>query len=203
MTVVGTVAAAVTVAGVDAVGVAVEALLVHVSLWSEQSATPNAAPARPEQILNCDMQAALAAEGRSSKNSSGTMKDSPSEVTPGGRPPRERMKSKNVITSTMVVVVVTVVVTIVVEAAVLEAARVVDGVAVVSIVSMGEALLEVDTTRWAVVDELLNRGVVVVMAAAVVDDERAVALDAARVLVEFEVVLLVVGWMVPARISYR
>ena len=200
--VVGTVAEAVTVVGVDAVWVAVEALLVHVSFWSEQSLTPNAAPARPEQMLNCDMQAALAAEGRSSNVSSSTMKNSPSEVTPGGRPPRERMNSKKVITSTMVVVVVTVVATTVVEAAVGEAARVVAGVVVVSMASTAEALLEVDTTSWAVVDELPKRGVVA-MVAAVVDAEIAVALDAKRVLVEFEAVLPDVGWMVPARISYR
>lgn len=145
--VVGTVAAAVRVAGVDAVWVAFEALWVHVSFCLEQSSTPNAAPARPEQRLNCDMQAALAAEGRSSKDSSSTMKSSPSEVTPGGRPPRERTNSKNVITSTMIVVVVTVVVTAVVAAAVVEAARVVAGVVVVSTASTPEALVEVDTAR--------------------------------------------------------
>ena len=201
--VVGTVAAAVSVVGVEAVGVTVEALLVHVSIWSEQSSTPKAAPARPEQVLNCDMQAALAAEARSSKTSSSTMKDLPSEVTPGGRPPRERMNSKNVTTSTMTVVGLTVVATIVVEATavVVEGARVVAGVVVVlSMASTAEALLEVDTTNCAVVDELPNRGVVAI-AVAVVDVESAVALDAAMVLVVFEVVLPDVGWMVPARIS--
>jgi hypothetical protein len=51
VTVVGTVAVAVTVPGVEAVGLAVEALLVQVSLWPEHWSTPNAAPARPEQVL--------------------------------------------------------------------------------------------------------------------------------------------------------
>lgn len=51
VTVVGTVAVAVTVPGVEAVGLAVEALLVQVSLWLEHWSTPNAAPARPEQVL--------------------------------------------------------------------------------------------------------------------------------------------------------
>lgn len=51
VTVVGTVAVAVTVPGVEAVVLAVEALLVQVSCWLEHWSTPNAAPARPKQVL--------------------------------------------------------------------------------------------------------------------------------------------------------
>lgn len=51
-------------------------------------------------------------------------------------------------------------------------------------------------------DELPKRAVVA-MVTTLVGDERAAALDATRVLLEVEVVLPDVGWMVPARISYR
>ena len=56
------------------------------------------------------MQAADAADGRSTKTSSSTMNSRLEELgfgrTPGGAPPRERVKMKNVTTSTIMVVVV-------------------------------------------------------------------------------------------------
>jgi hypothetical protein len=182
VTVVGIVAVAVSVPGVAAVWDAVEALLVQVSLWLEQSSTPNAAPARPEQVLNWCEQAALAAEGRSTNDSSRTIKELPLEVTPGGRPPRERMKSKKVITSSTAVVVVTVVVT----------AAVVAVVVVLSTARTAEALV-VDTS-WAVVERLPDPAVETAAAVAVVD---------AAELVEFVFPFAATGVITPLKMSYR
>jgi hypothetical protein len=93
-----------------AVAEAVEATLVQEFSWLKQSVPLNADPASETQELNWWVQAAEAADGRSTKTSSSTMNSRLEELgfgrTPGGAPPRERVKMKNVTTSTIMVVVV-------------------------------------------------------------------------------------------------
>lgn len=137
----------------------------------------------------------MAAEGRSTKVSSSTRKDSPSEVTPGGRPPRERMKSKKVMTSTMVVVGMTVVETAAAVAAVVDVAR------VVGVVARAAKALVADTA-WAVVETLPEPDVETI-AAALVDCAVAPPVAPPAALVELVVPFAPTGWIVPSRMSYR
>ncbi len=102
----GTVAATVSVAGVVAVALAVDATPLQEFICDRQSVPEKAVPARFTQVLNWWVQAWEAAEGRSTKTSSRTRKPLPLlERTDGGAPPRERVKMKKVTTSVMTVVV--------------------------------------------------------------------------------------------------
>lgn len=112
----GTVAATVTVPGLEAVGDAVDATPLQLLSWFRQSEPENAEPAKEAQELNWCVQAAEAAEGRSTKTSSRTMKEPMLPWTPGGAPPRERKKTKKETTSTKTVVVEAVVASAVVVA---------------------------------------------------------------------------------------
>jgi hypothetical protein len=98
------------VAGVDAVGEAVDATPWQLFSCARQSLPENAFPANAAQALNWCMHAAEAAPGRSMKISSRTMKDPMFPVTPGATPPRLRTKTKKEMTSTMIVVVLAVVI---------------------------------------------------------------------------------------------
>jgi hypothetical protein len=168
---------------VEAVGDAVVATPLQLLSWFKQSVPENAEPARPAQELNWWVQAAEAADGRSTKTSSRTRNSPTLPVTPGMVPPRLRTKTKKETTSTRTVVV------LVVEMDVVASAEVVVLVAAVLLVVATMAVGKV--VAWVV-------AAVVLLFAKLVN---ATVVELARL--EVVAVVELTGSIFPSRISCK